>query len=190
MANGIEYKGKNMAVIKGQKYTLNAAVLKAWGISQEVISAGLSAKKDWNDVLEDWRTAGNEIPAAILNPPTTAVNPPQNGTTTTAKPNPPVQNGTLVRPASVSESIWAIASDAMKAELVKLSAENDMLRASRNQITMKVSDKGALSVYGMGRFPITLYREQWEKLLGMADAIRKFIADNGATLKTKEERKG
>ena len=51
---------------------------------------------------------------------------------------------------------------------------------------MKVSEKGALSVYGLGRFPVTLYREQWEKLLGMADQIRTFIQENDAALKKKE----
>ena len=52
-------------------------------------------------------------------------------------------------------------------------------------ITMKVSEKGGLSVYGMGRFPVTLYKEQWLKLLDMSDAIRSFIAANDTTLKTK-----
>jgi hypothetical protein len=51
---------------------------------------------------------------------------------------------------------------------------------------MKVSEKGALSIYGMGRFPVTLYKEQWVKLLGIADEIKKFIDDNGDRLKTKE----
>ena len=50
---------------------------------------------------------------------------------------------------------------------------------------MKVSEKGGLSVYGMGRFPITLYKEQWLKLLDMSDAIRSFIAANDAALKAK-----
>ena len=49
-----------------------------------------------------------------------------------------------------------------------------------------MSEKGGLSVYGLGRFPVTLYREQWEKLLGMADEIRRFILDNDALLKKKE----
>jgi len=52
-------------------------------------------------------------------------------------------------------------------------------------MSLKVSEKGALSVYGLGRFPVTLYREQWEKLLGMSDEIRAFIAANEAQLKTK-----
>jgi hypothetical protein len=52
---------------------------------------------------------------------------------------------------------------------------------------MKVSEKGALSVYGLGRFPVTLYKEQWTKLLAMADEIREFIAEHEADLKTKPE---
>jgi hypothetical protein len=75
----------------------------------------------------------------------------------------------------------------LQKELERLRAENEALkRPSRGQMSLKVSEKGALSVYGLGRFPVTLYREQWEKLLGMADDIRKFIVDNDATLKKKE----
>jgi hypothetical protein len=51
---------------------------------------------------------------------------------------------------------------------------------------MKVSEKGGLSVYGLGRFPVTLYQEQWTKLLDMADDIRAFIKANEGTLKKKE----
>ena len=53
-------------------------------------------------------------------------------------------------------------------------------------MSLKVNEKGALSVYGLGRFPVTLYREQWEKLLGMADEIRTFIKENDQVLKKKE----
>ena len=53
-------------------------------------------------------------------------------------------------------------------------------------MSLKVSEKGALSVYGLGRFPVTLYREQWEKLLGMANEIRSFIEQNDRLLKKKE----
>ena len=75
----------------------------------------------------------------------------------------------------------------------ELQAENERLRAeieklkkpSRGQTSLKVSEKGALSVYGLGRFPVTLYREQWEKLLGMADEIRTFIEENDGALKKK-----
>ena len=75
----------------------------------------------------------------------------------------------------------------LKAELERLRAENEALkRPSRGQMSLRVSEKGALSVYGLGRFPVTLYREQWEKLLGMSDEIRQFIKDNDSSLKKKE----
>jgi hypothetical protein len=53
-------------------------------------------------------------------------------------------------------------------------------------LTCKVSEKGAVSVYGLGRFPVTLYREQWERLLAASDEIRKFIGENQDKLKVKE----
>lgn len=54
-------------------------------------------------------------------------------------------------------------------------------------LSFKVSDKGAVSVYGMGRFPVTLYYEQWQRLLGAADELRTFLEDNKGKLKLKEE---
>ncbi len=79
-------------------------------------------------------------------------------------------------------------SDEMKAELERLRAENEALKnkPARGQLSMKVSEKGALSVYGMGRFPVTLYKEQWLKLLGIAEEIKSFISANDERLKTKE----
>jgi hypothetical protein len=80
-------------------------------------------------------------------------------------------------------------SEDMKAEIERLKAENEALKnkkQGRGTLSMKVSEKGALSVYGMGRFPVTLYKEQWLKLLGIADDIKKFIGENDAQLKTKE----
>jgi hypothetical protein len=75
----------------------------------------------------------------------------------------------------------------MQAEIERLRAENEALKKpARGQMSLKVSEKGALSVYGLGRFPVTLYREQWEKLLAMADQIREFIQDNTHLLKKKE----
>jgi hypothetical protein len=75
----------------------------------------------------------------------------------------------------------------LQAELARLKAENDALKARGSRgITMKVSEKGAVSVYGMGRFPVTLYQEQWLKLLDMAEDIRSFIRDNEPKLKKKE----
>jgi hypothetical protein len=75
----------------------------------------------------------------------------------------------------------------LKAELEKLKAENEALKASNSRgVSLKVSEKGAVSVYGMGRFPVTLYQEQWLKLLDMNEQIRTFIKDNEGKLKKKE----
>jgi hypothetical protein len=75
----------------------------------------------------------------------------------------------------------------LKAELERLKAENEALKKRRsNSVSMKVSEKGAVSVYGLGRFPVTLYQEQWNKLLSMADEIKQFIAENKDKLKVKE----
>jgi hypothetical protein len=76
----------------------------------------------------------------------------------------------------------------LKAEIERLRSENENLKKpqQRGATSLKVSEKGALSVYGLGRFPVTLYREQWEKLLGMSDQIREFIQQNDQALKKKE----
>jgi len=75
----------------------------------------------------------------------------------------------------------------LKAELERVKAENAALKArSPRAVSLKVSEKGGLSVYGLGRFPVTLYKEQWTKLLDMADEIRAFLRENDARLKTKE----
>jgi hypothetical protein len=70
-------------------------------------------------------------------------------------------------------------------EIERLRAENAALKAAAPRVSMKVSVKGALSVYGMGRFPVTLYKEQWLKLLGLADEILAFIEKNEHKLKAK-----
>jgi hypothetical protein len=80
-----------------------------------------------------------------------------------------------------------VSDDDLKAEVERLRAENEALKKpTRGQMSLKVSEKGAVSVYGLGRFPVTLYREQWEKLLAMADQIRDFIRQNDHALKKKE----
>jgi len=82
----------------------------------------------------------------------------------------------------------AEAEDDLKAELERLKQENERLKASsrsRGGITLKISEKGGLSVYGLGRFPVTLYKEQWAKLLGAADDIRAFLKENDQQLKAK-----
>ena len=79
-----------------------------------------------------------------------------------------------------------MSDDDLKAELERLRTENAALKkGAATGVTMKVSEKGGLSIYGMGRFPVTLYKEQWLKLLGMSDDIRAFIAANEAQLKSK-----
>ncbi len=80
-------------------------------------------------------------------------------------------------------------SDDLKAEIERLKAENEALKSKKSAagtLSMKVSEKGALSIYGMGRFPITLYKEQWTKLLTITEDIKQFIKDNDSKLKSKE----
>jgi hypothetical protein len=79
-----------------------------------------------------------------------------------------------------------VSDEDLKAELDRLRAENEKLkqRAARPG-GIKVSEKGGVSVYGLGRFPVTLYKEQWLKLLDMAEDIRAFIRENEGQLKSK-----
>jgi hypothetical protein len=82
----------------------------------------------------------------------------------------------------------AMSDDELRAELERLRNENAALKkGAASGIRMKVSEKGALSIYGMGRFPVTLYKEQWLKLLDMSAEIRAFITANETQLKTKEK---
>jgi hypothetical protein len=74
----------------------------------------------------------------------------------------------------------------MKVELERLRAENEKLKQRGGRsVSLKVSEKGAVSVYGLGRFPVTLYKEQWTKLIEMAAEIREFIRENESKLKSK-----
>jgi hypothetical protein len=78
-------------------------------------------------------------------------------------------------------------SEDIKAELEKLRAENAALKKTTSRgLSMKVSEKGALSVYGLGRFPVTLYKEQWKRLLEMTEDIKTFLKANDSQLKSKE----
>ena len=79
--------------------------------------------------------------------------------------------------------------ETIEAKLARLEAENAALKTAavkRTTISYKVSEKGALSLYGMGRFPVTLYRQQWEKVLAAAPEILAFIAANSDKLTTKD----
>ena len=82
-----------------------------------------------------------------------------------------------------------MAEEDLRAELERLKAENAALKTrSSKGVSLKVSEKGGVSVYGLGRFPVTLYKEQWTRLLDMADDIRSFLHEHDAELKTKEEK--
>ena len=79
-----------------------------------------------------------------------------------------------------------MADEDLRAELERLRKENEALkRGAAKGVSLKVSEKGGVSVYGLGRFPITLYKEQWTKLLDMADDIRAFIREHEGELKSK-----
>jgi hypothetical protein len=78
-----------------------------------------------------------------------------------------------------------MADEDLKSELERLRAENEALkRSSSKGLSMRVSEKGALSIYGLGRFPVTLYKEQWLRLLDMSDDIRTFVQNNETQLKS------
>jgi hypothetical protein len=76
--------------------------------------------------------------------------------------------------------------DDLKSEIERLKAENEALKRSTSKgLSLRVSEKGALSVYGLGRFPVTLYKEQWLRLLDMTEDIRGFIKQNESQLRSK-----
>jgi hypothetical protein len=84
-----------------------------------------------------------------------------------------------------------MAEETAEEKLARLEAENKVLREQMDQrkpgqLRLKVSEKGALSVYGLGRFPVTLYKEQWRRLLDISDEMKGFLKDNDHLLKGKE----
>ena len=84
-----------------------------------------------------------------------------------------------------------MAEETAEEKLARLEEENKVLREQMDQrkpgqLRLKVSEKGALSVYGLGRFPVTLYKEQWRRLLDIADEMKAFLKDNDHLLKGKE----
>jgi hypothetical protein len=74
--------------------------------------------------------------------------------------------------------------DELKAELEKVKAQKEKVKTG--ELSFKVSEKGAVSVYGLGRFPVTLYQEQWTRLLGVTEGLKEFIKENASKLKVKE----
>lgn len=81
-----------------------------------------------------------------------------------------------------------MAEETAEQKLARLEAENQALREQvdqRGKLRLKVSEKGGLSIYGLGRFPVTLYKEQWQRLLDYTDEIRQFLKENDGQLKAK-----
>ena len=97
-----------------------------------------------------------------------------------------VCNRGIIDPRPRRRAVSDMTSEQMKEELERLRTENEALKKrSEEGLSLKVSQKGGVSVYGLGRFPVTLYKEQWEKLLDISDDIRTFIQENEPQLKTK-----
>jgi hypothetical protein len=81
-----------------------------------------------------------------------------------------------------------MSEEELQAEIKRLKAENERLKNQRQtRVALKVSEKGGVSLYGLGRFPVTLYKEQWTNLLDMADEIRAFLREHDAELKAKKQ---
>jgi hypothetical protein len=79
-----------------------------------------------------------------------------------------------------------MSDEKLQAEIERLRAENERMKKTANRgVSLKVSEKGGVSVYGLGRFPVTLYKEQWLRVLDMTEEIRAFIHDNESSLKTR-----
>lgn len=89
---------------------------------------------------------------------------------------------------SVAQTQPSLSQEQLLAEYARLLAENAKLKGEKGPkgMSLKVSEKGALSVYGLGRFPVTLYKSQWERLFAEQDKIQGFIKANEMVLKTKE----
>jgi hypothetical protein len=83
-----------------------------------------------------------------------------------------------------------MAEETVEQKLARLEAENTALKEQvdrkSGQLRLKVSEKGGLSIYGLGRFPVTLYKEQWVRLLDHFDEIKAFLKDNDQQLKAKQ----
>ncbi len=95
-------------------------------------------------------------------------------------------SGEAAEDVSCFRPAYYMSDEEIRAELQRLRAENEALKAKRGGATsIRVSEEDGVSVYGLGRFPVTLYKEQWLKLLAMADGIKRFIAENESKLKVK-----
>ena len=84
-----------------------------------------------------------------------------------------------------------MAEETAEQKLARLEAENRALKEQveqrrSGQLRLKISEKGGLFVYGLGRFPVTLYKEQWIRLLEQTEEIKEFLKENDQQLKVKQ----
>lgn len=88
---------------------------------------------------------------------------------------------------AILQDMTTMTHEQMMAEIAALRAANEALKAKPlSKVTLKVSEKGAISLYGLGRFPLTLYATQWERVIGFGDEIKAFIRENKGKLATKD----
>jgi hypothetical protein len=116
----------------------------------------------------------------------------QNGSNPIAMPNGMTHGNRLTQQPEQESNSMATATPTLEQQIAFLLAENERMRAEKaaaanRKLTMKVSEKGAVSVYGLGRFPVTLYKTQWTKLIAGTSAIEQFIVDNDASLKQERD---
>lgn len=88
-------------------------------------------------------------------------------------------------PAGIDPAVWAAMDDATKATIASLTRKAQA-QGTTGRLSLKVSEKGALSVYGLGRFPVTLYASQWTRLLAAVDELKGFIEANKGALAEKQ----
>lgn len=80
-------------------------------------------------------------------------------------------------------------NEQLQAELARVKAENEALKATKTGgPSCKVTEKGGVSFYGIGRFPVTLYASQWIKLIQHIDMVKQFLIDNETKLAVKEKK--
>jgi hypothetical protein len=94
------------------------------------------------------------------------------------------------RPASSHRDeveVMAESDEVLAKEVERLRAENAALKArSGRELRLQVSAKGGVSLYGIRRFPVTFYLEEWQRILDMADDIRAFLREHEGELKKKQ----
>jgi hypothetical protein len=86
---------------------------------------------------------------------------------------------------AILPDLTKLTHDQLLAHVAAMQAENARLKASDRKLTLRVSTKGAVSLYGMGQWPVTLYRSQWERVIASVDEISAFIETNASKLATK-----